>query len=64
MQKILVWVTQMNYRKKDLPKNSQVSFRQLNTVLIVRATMMEKTYKNNKINCNLFVLIDILNIEL
>ena len=54
----------MNYMKKDLPKNSQVSFRQLNTVLIVRATMMEKTYKSNKINCNLFVLIDILNIEL
>ena len=64
MQKILVWVTQMNYMKKDILKNSQVSFRQLNTVLIVRATMMEKTYKSNKINCNLFVLIDILNIEL
>ena len=26
--------------------------------------MIERTYKNNKMKCNLFVLVNILNIEL
>ena len=31
---------------------------------IVRATMMERLYENNKMKCHLFVLAVILNIEL
>ena len=34
------------------------------TVSIVRATMMLRTFKNNKVQYKLFVLIHILNIEL
>ena len=45
----------MNYVPKDLPKNSHVSFRWLNKVLVVRTTMMERIYENNKIRWNLFV---------
>ena len=48
----------MNYMTKKLPENSKVS------VSIVRATMMEGTYKNNTMKCNLLVPFDILNIEL
>ena len=33
-------------------------------LLTVRATMMEKIYKNNKMKGNLLVLVDILNIEI
>ena len=44
----------MNYVTKDLPRNSHVSFRQLNTISTVRATMMERIYENNKIRCNIF----------
>ena len=33
------------------------------TVSPVTATMMERNYENNKIRCNLFVLVDILKIE-
>ena len=47
----------MNYVTKDLPRNSQASFGQLNTVSIVRATMMERTYKNNKMKGNFFLLV-------
>ena len=64
MKKMLVWVTQMNYMTKDLPKKCHVSFRWLNTVSVVRDTMMERIYKNNKMKCNLFVLADILSIIL
>ena len=53
----------MNYVTKDLSRNSQASFRQLNTVSIVRATMMERTYKNNKMKGNFFLLVDIFIIE-
>ena len=48
---------------KDLPKFSQVSFRYVNTGSIVRATKMDRTCKNCMMKCNLFVLVDILNIE-
>ena len=48
----------MNYTAKDLPK----------TVSVVRAAMMEGTIIreliNNKMKCNLFVLVENLNIEL
>ena len=54
----------MNYMTKDLPKNSKVSSRQLNTVSIVRATIMDRTYKNNKMMCSFFVLVDIWHIVL
>ena len=54
----------MNYMTKDLPKNSQVFFRYLIIVSIVRITMVEKTYRNNKIKCYIFVLVDILSVEL
>ena len=47
----------MNYMTKDLPKNSKVSSRQLNTVSIVRATIMDRTYKNK-------LLVDIWHIVL
>ena len=40
------------------------SFRKLNTASIVRAAMMEKTFKNKTMNCNLFVLDDIWNNDL
>ena len=49
---------------KDLPKNSKISFRKLNIVGTVRAAMMERIDKSNKMRCNLFELADILNIEL
>ena len=48
----------MNYVTKNLPKNSHVSFRQLNTVSTVRAATMERIYKTCKMRCNLFVLVD------
>ena len=55
----------MNYTTKDLP-NSEVSFGY--TVSVVRATMMEGTIIreliNNKMKCNLFVLVENLNIQL
>ena len=40
------------------------SFRKLNTASIVRAAMMEKTFKNITVNCSLFVLDDIWNNDL
>ena len=54
----------MNCMTKDIPKNSQVSFRQLNTVSVVRATIVKRIYKINKMRCNLFLLVDILRMEL
>ena len=45
----------MNYMIKDLPKNFQVFFRELNTVSIVRASMIEL------IKTIMFILVDILN---
>ena len=42
----------------------EVSFRQLKTVSIVIVTKMGRTYKNNKMKSNLFVLVDIWNNEL
>ena len=53
----------MNDMIKDLPKFSQVSFRKLNTFSTF-FTVMERIYENNKMKCNLFVLVDNLNIEL
>ena len=54
----------MNYVTKDLPKNYHVPFRQLNTFSTVRANMMERIYEDNKLGCNIFVLTDILKIEI
>ena len=42
-------------RMKRTIKNNEIS---------VRATMMERSNKNNKMKCNLFVQVVILNIEL
>ena len=53
----------MNYMTNDLQKISQVFFIWLNTVSIARGTMMGRTYENNKMKCNLFMLVDILNIN-
>ena len=54
----------MDYITKNLPEISQISLRQLNTVSTFRATMNAKTYKNNKMKCDLIVPVAILNIEL
>ena len=54
----------MNYIANDLPKNSQVLMLIAKHSFYVGATLMDRIYKFNKMRCNLFALVDILNIEL
>ena len=57
---MLVWVTQMNYMTKDLPKT-------LKCLLAKQFQLLEPLWwrelTNNKMKYNLFVLVDNLNIE-